>query len=89
MNRAVWKTPLAAGNTQVILPKEAKPIHVATQGDVPCVWWEVDPNATKERRFIATYATGQAIRDDAAVYLGTFLVYGGLEVYHAYEVPSL
>ena len=81
----VWKYTLHLISKQFIdIPKGAKPVHFATQGNHICLWAEVDPNAEKEQREIDCFGTGFDIPDGySKSHLGT-VVLPNQTVWHYY-----
>ena len=80
----VWKYLLHLVSKQFIdIPKGAKPVHFATQGNQICLWVEVDPNAEKEQREIRCEPTGGNMPDDGKSHLGT-VVLSSQTVWHYY-----
>ena len=70
----------------IMMPKGAKILTVMMQGDVFCLWAEVDQKAKLEERFIEKFGTGQEIPIDMGIdrsYIGT--VQDGSFVWHFYE----
>lgn len=83
----IFKWTLAIKNEQTIeLPLGSKILSVQMQGDSPRLWALVDEHQErKQSRRIAVYGTGHHLPDDPGEYLGTFQVYGGELVFHAFE----
>lgn len=80
--------------TDILMPKNAKVVHVGLQEGVVTIWAEVDDDALQAavsgrewdgRRF-AVYGTGDTIPDDDAVHVGSLM--DGIFVWHVYETPS-
>lgn len=67
---SVWKFPLDPSGW-VVMPKGAKPLHVAVQDGAAFVWAEVWPTNRMVRRHLPVYGTGHTI-DGWPDYLGTF-----------------
>jgi hypothetical protein len=90
MARTIWKFPLRGTFHQIVeMPEDAKIISVAEQGELICLWAEVDPNAQcRTKRGIAIYGTGRTIPDDPGTFIGTVMLRGGALVYHIYEIPE-
>lgn len=72
----IWKFPLAVVSVNSLdMPKGAEILTVQTQGDIPCLWAMVDPDAEQERRYVEILGTGQPIfKADGCErrYIGTF-----------------
>jgi hypothetical protein len=84
--RAIWKFPIDVTDTQhVSMPSGATIRYLAMQGDAPCLWVEVYPEAEPELRTICIYGTGHPITHFSGNYLGSFQMRGGALVFHAYE----
>lgn len=91
--RTIWKFKVVPTPYLRILelPVGAKLLHVGTQENTGCLWFEVDTEASKEERFFAVHGTGHEISDDPSSrkeYVGTYLTYNGAFVWHVYEVLS-
>jgi hypothetical protein len=57
--RAIWKFPLEFVDDQrVEMPSGARLLSVQMQGDVPCLWADVDTLAAKVERAIQVAGTG-------------------------------
>jgi len=88
--RQVWKFPISKTTQKTILPLpvSCKILCVGTQGNDPWMWAEVtnpSSSGTKDRTFL-TFGTGHDMPDGShLVYIGTYFLYGGGEVYHVYE----
>jgi len=86
VSKTIWKFPLEAKDTQeILMPMGAKILTVATQGDIACIWAEVDPEATKEARGFYIVGTGFPLSWERGNYIGTFQLLGGGLVFHVYE----
>lgn len=87
--RVVWKFPLELKpHNDVLMPKGARVVHVASQHGVPCLWALCDPNAAKVHRRFGIVATGMAFDEREARYVGTFMLQGGEFVGHVVEPPE-
>ncbi len=86
----IWKIPIQLQQRQEIeLPISAKVLTVQTQMNNPVMWVEVSPLAVKEKRMFQLYGTGHEIDDTNKIrrmYIGTFQLWSGQEVYHLYEI---
>lgn len=67
------------------LPQGAKFLYLDVQFEVPCMWFLVNPNAVKERRYFRVYGTGHAIDVDKKTHIGSFMMRGGTLVFHVFE----
>lgn len=83
--RTIWKFPIT-DETRLVMPVGARPLKLAIQAGVPCLWALVDPTAPLEERHVRVYGTGHFIEDDDfigdAIYAGSFL--DGLFVFHVF-----
>lgn len=88
MNTVVYKYPLELG-AGLQLPASAEILHVDAQGGQATLWALVDPDAEMEVRDVYLVGTGHPMPELAAgarrVHLGSFLVHGGVFVFHAFE----
>lgn len=85
--RTVWKYQVSATSveTYLTIPRGAKALSAQGQNNTPTVWFELDPFAPTERRCFAVVGTGQHVPDGGR-YVGTCQTFGGLLVWHIYEV---
>lgn len=62
----MWKfqLELSSGSQQISMPDVADVVHFEMQGEKPCIWAHVDPNADRETRYFSIYGTGHPIPDD-------------------------
>lgn len=76
--RTIWKFPLQVTDMQeIVMPQGATILKLAVQGDTPCLWALVDPDAEKISHCIRSYGTGHDVPDYAATeskYLDTVLL---------------
>lgn len=82
----IFKYPLQVRDIQMVeMPKGAAVLTVQAQGEVPCVWAKVDPEAPPIKRCFITYATGERADDGPAThYVGTYQQHGGALVFHVF-----
>lgn len=88
MRKTIYKYPLEIVDEQVVLlPTGAKILTVQAQMDKPCIWAMINPTAPDNMAVtIRMIGTGQPIQDDYCLeYIGTFQIYGGRLVFHAFE----
>lgn len=86
MTKSIWKFPIRILDEQtIVMPAGAKILFGAVQHGIPNVWAEVDIYAPQVERTIRIYGTGWQLPDAPGRYIGTFMMYDGYEVYHAYE----
>jgi len=85
MGKAVWKCTLSVGGfTDLLLPVGAKPLLVALQRGVLCLWVEVEPGkGCQEVRRFDVYGTGHPIMSVKPCYVGT--CFDGPLVWHVFE----
>jgi hypothetical protein len=93
--KTIWKFPLhhAADEVSIDMPKGARILTVQMQGETPCLWAGVDPNAVLEARRILIMGTGHPRHelqwldgDESSLrYIGTVQMAGGQLVYHFFE----
>jgi len=83
--KTVYKYKVS-GKTVLSLPRSAKPVCVAMQGDDLCMWCEVETSRGQENRLFRIFATGEPIPQDMGIdflYIGT--AFDGHFVWHLYE----
>lgn len=89
MNKSIWKFQLETTDYQTIsMPKDAEILTVQTQGDTPCVWALVNPEAEKEDRNFEVFGTGHKVPVDMGVmreYVATYQLQGGSLIFHVFE----
>ena len=86
MTKSIWKFPVEIVEEQTIVMPEGAKIHfAAVQYGVPTIWAEVDLGVPLVERKIRVYGTGWQIPGDPGRYIGTFMMYDGHEIYHAFE----
>jgi hypothetical protein len=86
--RTIYKYPIAVVDQQTLrLPAEAEILCVQMQGEQPCIWALVTPNATTKDRDIRVYGTGHRMPDETAShrYIGTIQMAAGSLVFHVFE----
>lgn len=83
--KQVWKFPVATMDTEIVVPRGAKILHLEVQHGDPCFWALVDPAAKPLERKVITYGTGHDVPadiDKTHDFIGTILVSGGALVWH-------
>lgn len=87
MIKTIYKYPLRIQDTPqaVLMPFEAKVLHVADQAGTICLWALVNAN-TPEPRFFRVYGTGHPITEQWHQYVGSVQQLGGALVWHVFEV---
>jgi hypothetical protein len=81
----IWKFPISvARSMEASLSADARVLHVAMQGDQPCVWIQLNDDAPKERFAFKVFSTGVGI-SDGWNHCGTWL--DGSFVWHLYWKP--
>lgn len=75
------------GTVRIEMPKGASVLTVQTQGEAPCVWAIVDPEAEAEIRTFRLFGTGPPLDIDISRsrYIGTFQLAGGRFIGHLFE----
>lgn len=89
MRSTIWKATLEVMNEQIIkVPKGAKFLCVMQQHGLACLWFRCDPDSEPEPRKIIMRGTGH---EDVPVegYLGSFMLHGGLLVFHVFDGGTL
>lgn len=85
MSRAIWKFPLAIGDTVAVsMPEHATPLAVAEQNTILCLWAEVDPDAALTTKEFHIRGTGHLLQGNEGKYIGTAVMWNGL-VWHVYS----
>ena len=89
MNKlTIFKYPFEVTDLiSIEMPKGAHALTVQTQGEIPCIWAIVDPEAPPEIRQFHCYGTGHPINIDISKtrYVGTFQLLGGRFIGHLFE----
>ncbi len=83
--KVIFKYEILGRGTPVVMPADAKIVHVGQQDDRLMIWAEhicPDENTTALSRIFDVFGTGQSI-PDTAEYLGTF--FDSPFVWHLYE----
>lgn len=82
----VLKYPLEVTNKQEIeIPEGFVILHVQSQHDIPCIWALVDPDHPKQKVFVRTFGTEQALDDILGFsYAGSYFIKDGLLVFHVW-----
>lgn len=81
----IWKFAVNPHATTLI-PKGAKILCAAGQGENIYVWAEVDPQAEPESRTFEAFGTGHDIPEGInRQYIGTAFLYADSLVFHVYE----
>ena len=81
----IWKYELNPVLKDIQVPRNAKVLTAAAQGDNICVWVELNPDepADDVRRF-EVFGTGHVIPKGERRYVGTAFL--GILVFHVYEL---
>lgn len=84
----VWKYALTLSDYVTLeMPRGAKPLYVATQFGVPCIWALVRPEEPLVNRRFRIAGTGHPIEAHEAIsYVGTFMLSGGHLVFHVFDL---
>lgn len=89
--KTVWKFALpvnvlsASFSSVFQIPKGAKFLHCREQGGHLGLWFEVDPDAVKEKRTFQLFGTGTGPIRNGLEYVGTGIFADGELVLHVYE----
>ena len=88
MKKSIWKFQLEVLDMQEVqMPKGAKILTAQAQGDIPCLWAEVDAEEkVMEIRTIEIIGTGHTVEDANRQYIGTVQLYLGAFIWHIYEL---
>lgn len=85
--KTIYKYRIEAENPYTLkMPKGAKVLTAAAQGDSVQIWAEVDPRAETEDRTFETFPTGSEMVEDMGIeraYVNT--VFMDWLVFHVYE----
>ncbi len=86
MSLTVWKYQLQTTDIQdVLMPQGADILCVQTQGQEPCLWALVNPDAEKGMRRIYIVGTGHPTGYLTGLsYIGTYQLRGGALVFHVF-----
>jgi hypothetical protein len=79
-----YLVPLEDEVVKIDMPTGAVLRHVASQGSMPTMWFEVDPEAASELRQFKVIGTGHVV-PEGWDYIGTVMT--GVFVWHIYEWP--
>lgn len=83
--KTIWKFELHIDEpVTLLMPVGAEVLTVQAQGDIPCIWAIVDPNAETETRRFYVRGTGHPLRE-VGRYVDTFQLNGGALVFHLFE----
>ena len=92
MTSQIWKYIITPNKLIHDVPKNGIIRHVDSQGDDMCVWIEVDPKASTEKRHFEVYGTGHSIKYGIGIsrdYIGCVKMEGGALVFHVYESTGI
>ena len=87
--RTIWKYELLQfnkneyGSFSISMPIGSKVLCVAMQGDIPCIWAEVDDEVDMIDRNFTIVVTGNSISNYLGTYIGTYQ--RGPFVWHLYN----
>lgn len=87
MTRQIYRYPLVlSASQQISVPKDAVPLNLAKQYDVPILWVEFEPHSPQlyETWQIEIIGTGHTFDDDELVPLGSVIMAEGAFVWHIY-----
>ena len=81
----IYKYPLEMGGHQTISGPFLRPLTVAVQAGIPCIWGSVDTEAEELTYRVRIYGTGHPIADiEMMDYLGTFMLHEETFVGHVF-----
>lgn len=84
MALSVYKYPFAVDDDVVIqMPRGAKVLHVAAQGDQPTLWALVDPAQPMHPYRFLMRGTGHPVPDNVGPHVGSF--FHGPFVWHLFQ----
>lgn len=78
-----WEIDVKVGG-EIEVPSDFRPLYVAVQDGVPCLWAEVDPQGKKMKMLVHVFGTGQPMPYARALYVGSFQLLDGAFVGHVY-----
>ena len=82
----IWKWQLLVQDEQLVpMPRGARILAVAVQGDAPYIWALVDSTKPRETRKIITLGTGQPTEMSWLPHIGTYQLQGGALVFHVFD----
>lgn len=88
--KTIWKYSLDTTDVQGLkIPIGGQILSIQAQGNTPCMWVLVDPNASKENRKFRTFGTGAPVEDnelDNSKFIGTYQLFGGSLIFHVFEI---
>jgi hypothetical protein len=87
MSNEIWKFPVGpVGDDPIVLtvPLVATIVAAQYQGDVPCLWIEVEPDLQRENRVFHWRGTGHPFPKEW-LYVATFFDPRGPFVWHLFE----
>jgi hypothetical protein len=93
MSAVIWKYALMPGTETHEMPKGARIVHVAGQGDEMCVWVECHPAAPTVERRLTVVPTGAEVPHSPSPrgwsHVGTGMLYQGGLVFHVYDAGDV
>lgn len=83
----IWKYQLKVDDVQwVDLPRGYKILSIGVQYNIPCMWVQVDSEATAtDSILIITHGTGHPMKDANMEFLGTYMLYDDSFVGHVFK----
>ncbi len=90
--KKIFKYPIQVGDhVSINLPVGAKLLSFQCQGEQPCLWALVDPEAPLEARQFRFAGTGHSIEEPSEdlQFVGTAQMMGGSLVWHLFEIAPL
>ncbi len=92
MSKTIYKYPFEVVDEFTVDLPDADILCVQVQGDTPCMWALVNPEAKPRRRTFLLRGTGHDCADQRirkATHVGTFQLHGGKLVFHLFEAREL
>lgn len=86
MNRAVWKFRFPITESfDLQMPRDAQILHVEIQNGAHYIWALVNTDASLEARTFHIFGTGHPIPEVPLDHIATWLMLGGVLVWHLFE----
>lgn len=86
--KRIYKFPFETNDmVDISMPEGATILCVETQGEQPCMWALVDPDAPELNRKFRVFGTGHPVYDaEMLKFIATYQLQGGALVFHIFEV---
>ena len=84
----IYKYPLSVTGSQIIeLPRGATILTAQVQGEMLCLWAEIDENQEDtDERIIGVFGTGHPMGNTPRRYINTTQADGGSLIWHVFEL---